>query len=88
MYLSAMSTFSSTYEPPSPKCCLRPILLSMLTRMTSYFKYYDARTSSPSDRIYACACQFTMNLHYAFNNCAFARVRTEHWAYLRDQLRV
>ena len=29
---------------------------------------------SPSDRIYACTRQFTMNLRYAFNNCAFARV--------------
>ena len=34
----------------------------------------DARTFA-SDRIYACARQFTMNLRYAFNNCAFARVR-------------
>ena len=32
------------------------------------------RVPSPSNRIYPCARQFTMNLHYAFNNCAFARV--------------
>ena len=34
------------------------------------------RVPSPSDHIYACAHQFTMNLRYAFNNCASARVRT------------
>ena len=33
------------------------------------------RVPSPGDRIYACVRQFTMNLRYAFNNCAFARVR-------------
>ena len=43
------------------------------------------RVPSPSDRIYACARQFTMNLRYAFNNCAFARMRTY---VLRNQLRV
>ena len=36
------------------------------------------RVPSPSDRIYACACQFTMNLRYAFNICARAHVRIEH----------
>ena len=36
------------------------------------------RVPSPSDRIYACARQFTMNLRYAFNNCARAHVRIEH----------
>ena len=43
------------------------------------------RVPSPSDRIYACARQFTMNLRYAFNNCTHVCVRTyvriEHWAY-------
>ena len=50
------------------------------------------RVPSPSDRIYACARQFTMNLRYAFNNCAFARVRTyvlsTQLGVLRNQLRV
>ena len=50
------------------------------------------RVPSPSDRIYACARQFTMNLRYAFNNCAFARVRTyvlsTQLGVLHDQLRV
>ena len=47
------------------------------------------RVPSPSDRIYACARQFTMNLRYAFNNCARAHVRIEHsMGVLRDQLRV
>ena len=50
------------------------------------------RVPSPSDRIYVCARQFTMNLRYAFNNYAFARVRTyvlsTQLCVLRDQLRV
>ena len=50
------------------------------------------RVPSPSDRIYACARQFTMNLRYAFNNCAFACVCTyilsTQLCVLRDQLRV
>ena len=50
------------------------------------------RVPSPSDRIYVCVRQFTMNLRYAFNNCAFARVRTyvlnTQSCVLRDQLRV
>ena len=36
------------------------------------------RVPSPSDRIYACAHQFTMNLRYAFNNCASVRVRFKY----------
>ena len=48
------------------------------------------RVPSPSDRIYACARQFTMNLRYAFNNCAFARMCTyilsTQLGVLRDQL--
>ena len=32
------------------------------------------RVPSPSDRIYACTRQFTMNLRYAFNNCARAHL--------------
>ena len=42
--------------------------------------------------VYTRARQFTMNLRYAFNNCAFARVRTyvlsTQLCVLRDQLRV
>ena len=45
------------------------------------------RVPLPSDRIYACARRFTMNLRYAFNNCAFVRVRTQ-LGVLCDQLRV
>ena len=49
------------------------------------------RVPSPSDRIYVCARQFTMNLRYAFNNCAFC-VRTyvlsTQLGVLRDELRV
>ena len=50
------------------------------------------RVPSPSDRIYACARQFTMNLRYVFNNCTFARVRTyvlnTQLGVLRDQLHI
>ena len=48
------------------------------------------RVPSPSDLIYACARQFTMNLRYAFNNCAFARmyILSTQLCVLRDQLRV
>ena len=50
------------------------------------------RVPSPSDRTYACARQFTMNLRYEFNNCAFAHVHTyvlsTQLCVLRDQLRV
>ena len=47
------------------------------------------RVPSPSDRIYVCTRQFTMNLRYAFNNCARAHVRIEHSiGVLCDQLRI
>ena len=48
------------------------------------------RVPSPSDRIYACARQFTMNLRYAF--LIIARMRTyvlsTQLGVLRDQLRI
>ena len=62
--------------------------LSIILRLPGW---NDARTFA-SDRIYTCVRQFTMNLRYAFNNCAFARVRTyvlsTQLGVLRDQVRV
>ena len=38
----------------------------------------DARTFAKQSYLHVCVRQFTMNLRYAFNNCAFAHVRIEH----------
>ena len=69
-------------------------LLASQSCYHSVFPGETIRVPSPSDRFYACARQFTMNLRYAFNNCASARARLNirvlsiQLRVLRDQLRI
>ena len=61
--------------------CILGIQVSCANVMNAFIMQYvipggTMRVPSPSDRIYACAHQFTMNLRYAFNNCERAHVRT------------